>query len=656
MCGIWVRAKTKGNVDPGELLAPIESLRHRGPDGYGWFADSRVGMVHTRLSIIDLHGGAQPLESSDRRWVGVVNGELYDYEKIRSELEKDGIRFRTRSDSEVLLNLFASRGPNALAHLSGEFAFIFYDRVEARVCFGRDSFGVKPLFMQRQETGLTIASEMKALAADKPVFDEAYLKMFLARVMVPPRTCLKDVEHVLPGRVYTLNLKSGRVSSEIYASLPLYHERDLGLNDAIERLDEELRASVRRRLRADVEVGCYLSGGIDSAVIAAIAADLGAKPKAFTVGFSERAFDETTEASEIASDLGIEHSTVQLTAKNFMDSLIRSIVAFENPITNPHGAAKNLLSMHARKDVKVVLSGEGSDELFGGYSYLRMRKLKEFLSRHPRLAPRAAELYLARESEQSLGHLDGDSVAFEATAERHFDGLSPALFLRTVKSRWFEYLTGDGLSPRISDICRELSSRLEEEHPRHGLSGMDLDLWTGFRTDFLHYVIANVGDRQEMSNALEGRTPFLDPHVARVASRVPARYLIRGLTEKYVLRKVGAKYLTPTHHGRGKKPFFAPFKHLYLRENRAIIHDYVRKSRSDTPWLNWKNIDHLIGGEKRGLQAPLEPGVLALKLALFSIGVLGEKLRAPRTDVRGFTVPRSVCDLLPYRKGENLEA
>lgn len=652
MCGIWTRARFKGRVELEELLEPIARLRHRGPDGYGCYNDGKVGLVHTRLSIIDIEGGAQPLESFDKRWVGIVNGELYDHEAIRSDLAKSGVRFSTRSDSEVLLNLFAKRGAGALADVSGEFAFIFYDRVERRICFGRDPFGVKPLFIERTPDTVTLASEMKALSSESPVFDPEYMHMFLARMMVPPRTCLKNVEHVLPGRIYTLDLAGRRIYSELYCEPPMFQPRTLALEEAREKLDFELRASVQRRLRADVDVGCYLSGGIDSAVIAAIAADLGARPKAFTVGFADRDFDESVPAGAIASDLGIEHSIVQMTSKNFMDSLIKSIVAFENPITNVHGAAKNLLSAHASQHVKVVLSGEGADELFGGYSYLRMQKLNGFLARHPKLAPNAASIYFQREAEMSLRHLDGDSEQFEALAATVFNGSSPALFSRLVRSRWYEYMTGKKLRPLVEDICRDLSERVRAEHPSFQFSKFDLNLWTGLRTDLLHYVLANVGDRQEMSNAIEGRTPFLDRRVADVAARIQERHLIRGLKEKYVLRRVGAKYLGASHHRRGKKPFFAPMRYLFQRENRGLVDEYVRRSKSATPWLDWKRIDHVVFNPKRSMQSPIEPGVVALKMALFSVGVLTEHLRAAQDVPRGFQLPKAPSELREHRRNE----
>lgn len=650
MCGIWSRTRFDQAVSVEELLHPVKMLRHRGPDGYGWFADENVALLHTRLSIIDITGGAQPLQSFDGRWIGVVNGELYDYESIRAQLVAEGVQFRTKSDSEVLLNLFAQKGPQSLAGLSGEFAFVFYDQIGKKLVFGRDPFGVKPLFYESRAESFTLASEMKALQDESPTFDETYVKTFLGRVLIPPRTSLKNVKHVWPGRVFTLDLKTKDLSWQIYQRLPLFQKRNLSTTEAAERLELELSASVKRRLRADVPVGCYLSGGIDSAFIAALAAHHGAKPKAFTVGFGDRDFDESKEAAHIASDLGIEHSVVQFGSKNFAPSLIRSITAFENPINNAHGAAKNLLAEHARKQVKVVLSGEGSDEWLGGYAYLRLQKLKRFQESHPNFGKNAMAQLLENETGRNLGHLDGRGHSLEPQVKKFFAGKSPAIFARLARARLYRYLTGDELSLLIPEICENLSLRLREENHSFDFSELNLDLWVGARTDLFHYVLANVGDRQEMSHSLEGRTPFLDPKVVEVASRIQGKDLIRGLKEKYILRKIAGKYLQPLHQNRLKKPFFAPSKYFYLRENKDLINSYIERSRRAAPWLNWKNIDHMLNSAaERKLASSLASNVFALRLSLFSLGVLSEHLRAEQHVENGFAIPRSLEELAPHR-------
>lgn len=650
MCGIWTRATSKRSINKEELLFPVKMLSHRGPDSYGWYADSRVAMVHTRLSIIDLNGGAQPFESFNKKYLGIVNGELYDYRAHRERLLAKGVHFRSHSDSEVLLNLFALEGPSALRGLSGEWAFIFYDQEQKKLHFARDLHGVKPLFYRWTEDSFTLASEIKALADEKPVLSQDYVKTFLARTLMPKGTSLDQCFHVLPGRVYTFDIVSQKLHWQVIDRLPLGHSRRLQGDEAVEATYQALKQAVRRRLVADVEVGCYLSGGVDSAVTTALAVELGAKPKAFTVGFADRDFDEKDIAATIAKHLGIPHEVCQMTGKNFLPSLIKSIVAFENPITNPHGAAKNLLAEMASQSVKVVLSGEGADEWFGGYAYLRIRKIQEFAEHHPRLGLTLLENFMREENGRSMNHLDGRSTKNQELFAKYFYGKQPAVLGRLSKHRAYRYLTGDELGIRLDHMCLELSQILKEDWQSYGAdsSEWDLNTWFAARVDLLHYILANVGDRQEMSHSLEGRTPFLDPEVIQVAANIHENTLLKALTEKYVLKKVAGRLLPREIAERPKHPFFAPIKYFYLRDNKEPIQHYVDVAREATPWLAWNCIDRFLQ-HPPSMQAPLEGFRNSTRILLFSLGVIVEHLRAdPPLIPRGFHLPRTVQDLVPF--------
>lgn len=653
MCGVWAQIQFNKKIQEQDLVFPIRQLSHRGPDGYGWFADDQVALVHTRLSIIDLSGGVQPLKSHDEALWGVVNGELYDYKHTRTHMQQQGIQFRTQSDSEVLLNLFRTQGKAGLTSATGEFAFIFYDPRQKILCFGRDQHGVKPLFYQWTSEAFTLSSEVKALSSEKPQLDETYIKRFLARAMVPPRTAIKGALHVLPGRLYTFDIETQKLSWEAFQPLPLFHKRDLDQNEALEQTTRELSAAVRRRLVADVEVGCYLSGGIDSALIAALAVQEGAKPKAFTVGFADRDFDETAKAAEIAQHLGLEHSVVTMTGKNFFPHLIQSIVAFENPISNPHGAAKNLLSHHASQSVKVVLSGEGSDEWFGGYAYLRIQKLQRFLKTHPRLAGDSVKQFLLQEPGAGKRHLDGSSTFNDSQIGRYFDGHVPAILSRLCKHRLFRYITNDNMTIVLDEICKDLALYLTEENPEfaNNKSSWDFNSWMSLRTDLLHYILANVGDRQEMSHSLEGRTPFMDPAVVAVASRTKENVLLSALSEKHILRAVGRPLLPASVIERRKHPFFAPMKYLYLREARHGMDDYIKVAEQNTPWLNWPHLKRLLAKESLGSDSVFEGLAISLKLMLFSMGVLVQDLRRDNIrEPRGYRLPVTDHDILQARR------
>ncbi len=656
MCGIWARASRKRALDQQELLFPIKMLRHRGPDSYGWYLQNNVALVHTRLSIIDLGGGAQPLQSYDKKWIGIVNGELYDYQQHRAQLQLRGIHFKTHSDSEVLLNLFVANGASALRGLSGEWSFIFYDTQNKKLFFARDPHGVKPLFYHYDGETLTLSSETKALQNEKPILSEDYVKTFMARSLMPKRTALEQCFHVLPGRIYSFDITTGQLVNEVIDPLPLGQPRVLRGEEAIEATYDALKQSVKRRLVADVEVGCYLSGGVDSALVTALAVELGAKPKAFTVGFADRDFDEKDVAAKIAAHLGIPHYTCQMNGKNFLPSLIKSIVAFENPIINPHGAAKNLLSDMASQQVKVVLSGEGADEWFGGYAYLRIQKIQKFIERHPKWGEALLNKFMEQENGRSMNHLDGRSTVNKELFEKYFFGIQPAVLGRITKHRAYQFLTGDSLANRLDFMCSELSQMMKEEwnfeNTKEKSSSQfqwDLNTWFAARVDLLHYILSNVGDRQEMSHSLEGRTPFLDPQVIQTAARTDQNTLLRGITEKYVLKKVAHKLFPKEIAERPKHPFFAPIKYFYLKENREPIQNYIEVARSAAPWLAWGNIDRLLSSPLSA-KSPLLTMQNSTKIMLFSLGVLVEHLRqSPKFESRGFTIPESVADIQPFQ-------
>lgn len=654
MCGVWTRVTSNRDFKREELIFPVRMLAHRGPDSYGWFADQRVGMLHTRLSIIDLSGGGQPLETFNKKYLGIVNGELYDYQIHRERLRAKGVVFQTRSDSEVLLNIFAVEGPEGLRGLSGEWTFIVYDSLQQKLYFARDAHGVKPLFYRWIADSFTLSSEIKALDEAKPVLSEDYVKTFLARTLMPTGTALEGCFHVLPGRLYTYDIDRNKLDWKMIDPLPVGVERTLKGEEAIEATYEALKQSVRRRLVADVEVGCYLSGGVDSALTTALAVELGAKPKAFTVGFADRDFDEKDIAAKIANHLGIEHHVCQMTSKNFLPSLIQSIVAFENPITNSHGAAKNLLSAMASQQVKVVLSGEGADEWFGGYAYLRIQKIKSFMKKHPQLGQGLLDRFLKSENGRSMNHLDGKSDINQKVFEKFFYGQQPAVLGRLIRHRAYWYLTGDTLSDRLDSMCLKLSDMLHEEWGNYGpqSSSWDLNTWFAARVDLLHYILANVGDRQEMSHSLEGRTPFLDPEVIGVASRIQENTLLKGLNEKYVLKKVAGRLFPKEVAERPKHPFFAPIKYFYLRENQEAITHYLQVAKESTPWLAWDRIDSLF-------QRPpsLEGLRNSTRILLFSLGVMVDHLRADQPQrPRGFHVPKKTSELLPFEfRGQTVE-
>lgn len=649
MCGVWAQVQSqkskKEAVDLPHVRHAVEQLAHRGPDDYSWFADDSVSLVHTRLSIIDLSGGRQPLLSYDGKWIGIVNGELYDYQALREKLENRGATFKTHSDSEVLLNAFAMNGASALEDLSGEFAFIFYNPSEQRMVFGRDLSGVKPLFIKKTSAGIEVASEMKAMVRETPEIHIPYIENLLARVMLPPQTAIEGIEHVLPGRIYTLNTQTLEVQSRVYRALPLFNKREARGTDTLPALEHELKQAVKRRLVADVPVGCYLSGGIDSSLLTALAVENGAKPKTFTVTFADKELDESSQANEVAQHLGLESHFVEFNKNNFLPSLIDSVIAFENPITNPHGAAKNILSAEARKHVKVVLTGEGADEIFGGYPYFRHWKSKGLLERHPNwgLAVDAlAHSELGEIERLHLSRYDDSNKNVEM-----FDRMGADTFLNPVL----------GLDRRefLHRAHRRLNHMIAQEFPNVENTGAPEFSWdrlqyASFRMDLLHYILSNVGDRQEMSHSIEGRTPFLDPEVIELACTIRPDHMVRGTQEKSLLKRLARTKLPPSIWHRKKQAFFAPLKYLFNRDVRNAVGDYAQLCRNKIPGLRWDAIDAFVKEVNWSGTHPSLDNFVLVQLVMLSTGVLLEQLGKPKAcEYLRYSIPQNAQDLEAHR-------
>ena len=371
MCGIFGYINPLKALTKEELLKVIKTLLHRGPEEQGiWQSDdATVGLCHTRLAIIDLCGGHQPLVSQDESIHAVVNGEFYEYEKIREELIAKGYAFRTHTDSEILIALYQEYGTNCLFHLRGEFAFILWDENKKQLFAARDRFGIKPLFYTKYNGGLYLASEIKALLKlGIPAIwnvDAVLAMMYL--VFPQDSTIFKDIYAIKPG--YFLIAKDSDVTFEKYWDLNLAKTSELPTeyNEAeyIKIFRKKLEDAVKIRLKADVPVGCYLSGGLDSSAIFALASQIHHKPvKAFSIAFDNPLFDESKFAKEMAQHIGSEYHEVRITQKDMAENFSDTIWHTEYPFLNAHVVAEYLLSkLVSEAKFKVVLTGEGADEL-----------------------------------------------------------------------------------------------------------------------------------------------------------------------------------------------------------------------------------------------------------------------------------------------------
>jgi asparagine synthase (glutamine-hydrolysing) len=588
MCGIVAIFSRREPIADSSLERATASLQHRGPDGQRhWIsADRRVGLGHARLSIIDLETGDQPIASEDQRVHIVVNGEFYAYEAIQRELEAAGHRLRTRSDSEIALHLYEDLGPQCLHRLRGEFAFVLFDERNRLLFAARDRFGIKPLFYAWHGDKLFLASEVKALfAAGVPArWDAESLYYAIESSGYQMRTLYEGVFQVPPG--YCL------IATDRHVEVMRYWDFDYPQADAAppQRSDADyaaefrnaLEEAVRLRLRADVPVGCYLSGGLDSCSVLGLAARHHPEPiRAFTLTFDRSDYDEGAIAQEMAERAGASFHPIPIRQEDLADHFADAIAQSETLCFNAHGVAKYLLSRAVRNaGYKVVLTGEGSDEILGGYAHFRRDVLlhnrqgqdpqvvARLLDELSRLNPVSRGLLLPDGNPGSLdtvqrllGFVPSWIEAFSARGEKMRTLLGKDFMRRFGDRESFHTLMGD------SDVHGQLAGR----EPLH----QSLYLWA--KTQLPNYILTMLGDRMEMAHSIEGRVPFLDHHVVEVIRSQPAAQKIRGMTEKFVLREAARDVITDTVYRRQKHPFLSPPATLNPDQGlNALVQDTLR--------------------------------------------------------------------------------
>lgn len=567
MCGLVASVASDGGVSRDAIECALARLQHRGPDAQrAWVSrGGRAGLGHSRLSVIDLRGGEQPIASEDGRLRIVVNGMLYDYERLRRDLEGRGHCFSTLSDSEVALHLFEDRGPEALNALRGEFAFVIWDECEQRLFAARDRFGVKPLYYAVHAGVVHLASEVKALAAlGVPLrwdSEALYDLHFVARP--PNRTLFTGVHEVPPGHYLVTDGTEPRLVRYWDWDYPLARSRlDRSPREWIERLREVLEEAVRLRLRADVPVGCYLSGGLDSCAVLGLAARYAPEPvRAFTVSLDHPDYDETALAREQAERSGAELYPVVVGSADLAEHFADAVSYAEYPLGNGHAVAKYLLSRAVqRSGGKVVLTGEGGDEIFAGYPHFRQDFLLHQSNGDDPAAGARALAELEATNRVSAGTLLPTGPAHLSSVERIL-GYVPAQL--QVWSQLGASLTSL-LRPDVRnafagrDTYQAMLGCLDVESQLRGRSLVDQSLYVWGKTMLPSYILSVIGDRMEMAHSVEGRLPLLDHEVAAVVAQMPVSLKIHGATEKYALREAARPVLTETVYRRQKHPFMTP--------------------------------------------------------------------------------------------------
>jgi asparagine synthase (glutamine-hydrolysing) len=551
VCGICGIASASGAVDPTRLASMSATLVHRGPDSDGSVIDGAVGLAARRLSIVDLETGDQPIANEDGSIHVVQNGEIYNYRELRVELERAGHRFRTHGDTEVLVHLYEQEGDAFAGRLRGMFAVALWDAPRRRLVLARDRFGIKPLYYRREGDGLAFASELRALPRGEIDLDA--LDAFLAFNSIPaPLSIFRGTRKLPAGHV--LVWEGGEPRLERFARpAPAREARQDDEGFLAEELRARLRDSVRAHLVADVPVGVLLSGGVDSSALAALAAAETSEPlRTFSIGFEERSFDELGDARLVAERYGTRHRELVLRPDAAL-LLPALAAAFDEPFADSSALPTYLVSQLAAEDVKVALSGEGGDELFGGYYTYVADRLAERVGWAAPLARPLVELLPSSSARAS----------FDYRAKRFVRGAALPPLER--HHAWKEIFSVDlraELTGRRSDFdpVEVLRARFAETEGAPLLARLqDVDLGVYLADDLLVKT-----DRASMAHSLEARVPYLDPLVAGFALSLPERAKVRGFRKKVLLRRA-VEPLLPREVVHGRKRGFSIPAAAWLR-------------------------------------------------------------------------------------------
>ena len=606
MCGIaGIVAREGLHADErGRLLRMQAALAHRGPDEEGTHVDQWAALGHRRLSIIDLAAGQQPLCNEDGSIWTVYNGEIYNHQEVRAVLEAAGHRYRTRCDTETIVHAYEQWGDDCVKEFRGMFAFAIWDARRRRLFLARDRLGVKPVYWTLSAGRLIFASEIKAILASglvRPQANEAALPELLGtRYLSGTESLFQGIHRLLPG--HTLSFSGGTVQTHRYWDVPAAPEpaktRDLTDRQAVRGFRALLEESVRLRLMADVPLGVFLSGGLDSSAIAALMARQIDRPlQTFSVAFADRAFNELEHAREVASALGAEAHEVVVDAPRFFAALPRLIWHEDEPLAHPSSVPLYFVSELARRHVKVVLTGEGSDELLAGYGKYP-RALMNWRAAGPyRLVPAPIRQLIASRVASLPGHLG-------RLARRSFLSMP-----RTPDAMFFDNFAAIGLRQQRALLSRDFAamattesaygaSRAYFESP-HGGTLLDRLLYADIKTYLVELLMKQ--DQMSMAASIESRVPFLDHRLVEFVAALPPRMKLRGLTTKWILREAVRDLLPTQIITRRKMGFPVPFGRWMRQGWDAVARDVLLDRRSrERGIIDPAGVERLLSDHARG--------------------------------------------------------
>ncbi|HEX6923771.1 MAG TPA: asparagine synthase (glutamine-hydrolyzing) [Bacillales bacterium] len=590
MCGFvgCMYDEGKKDQDTGRLERQTNIIAHRGPDDAGYFTETSLFFGFRRLSIIDLENGSQPISYENERYQMVFNGEIYNYIELRRELEKQGMTFKTDSDSEVLLANYHYKKENAVKDLRGMFAFAIWDKVEERLFAARDPFGIKPFYYTEEENGLFFfASEKKSLLlgeGDTPSDQEAFQHYLTYQFVPEPSTLSKRIKRLEPGH-YMIKKLGTRPEKQAYWK-PVFQPLSQPFDKKVSEIRRALENSVAVHMRSDVPVGAFLSSGIDSTAIVALAKEIHPGIRTFSVGFEREGFNEADLAADSAEKLGVQNYKKIITPEEFVRELPKIIWHMDDPVADPAAVPLYFVAREARKHVKVVLSGEGADELFGGYNIYREPLALKWFS----YLPESGKMMLKGMAKMLPDDLKGKSYIMRGctSLEDRYIG-NAKMFDEDEKQRFLRHYDGNIHYAQVTKPVYD------------GLSGFDditkmqsVDIHTWLRGDILVKA-----DRMTMAHSLELRVPFLDKEVFKAAAGLNIADKTSEGTTKYALRKAMEGIVPDSVLYRKKLGFPVPIRHWLKDELYEWARTLIRESDTEIH-LNKRKVLELLEDHRKG--------------------------------------------------------
>jgi len=647
MCGIagYFQLKSESKPDRELIGRMVASIRHRGPDEFGAYFDRTCALGQARLSIIDLSTGSQPLSNEDGSlWIS-FNGEIFNYVELRPELERQGHKFATKSDTEVIIHAYEEWGVDCLKRFNGQFAFAIYDRNKRSLFIARDRLGIRPLFYTIQDGRFYFASEIKSIFCDPKVPRKIDFRgldeIFTWWTTSPPRTAFAGINELEAGTY--LKIENGDVNTGRYWNLdyPETFDRFRSVDEWAEELHDLLVDSVRLRLRADVPVGGYLSGGLDSsATTALIKLFTDTKIETFSIAFHDKAYDESDYQLEMAEYLGTNHHQVKCGFKDIAENFPNVIWHTERPIVRTAPTPLYMLSKLVREnDFKVVLTGEGADEMLGGYDIFKEVLIRRFWAKNPEsqwrplllrklyptlpLSPARARYYLETFYKEGL----------QLSDRYHYSHMQRINTTTKVKDFFADEAKKEiGDYDSISVFGRELPEDFMQWHHLNRAQYLEA------KSLLAGYLLSSQGDRVSAANSIEGRFPFLDHRVVEFASKIPPLYKIHGLNEKFLLKKAMHRELPERILKRVKQPYMAPDSNSFVQEDSPA---YIEEMLSEEKIANVGIFKPVPVQKLRKKCTKLSHAHLSFKDNMSFIGILSTQLLHDRF-IDNFVMPEAV--------------